>query len=162
MIPALLTAAALAGGTAGVQLGAWAWQTPPRHAVLLDLGLWGTHTLKPWSLTAELASTWRSRGADSYHYRTLHTRLSVVGGLAMGSHASTLHLGAGPALTARLGKLSWEGGSAPVRALQGGVRLRMALDGPLGQRLAWCWHMAGTTRGWSMDWDTAVGLGVPW
>ena len=87
MIPVLLATAALGGGTVGVQVGAWAWQTPPRHAVVLDLGLWGTHTEKPWSLTAEVANTWRSRGADTYRYRTLHTRWSVVGGLAVGSHA---------------------------------------------------------------------------
>jgi len=165
LIPALLLLPlpALAGGTAGLAPGAWAWQGSARHAVLPTLGLWATHSARPWSLTVELAGSHRNRGARTYRYRTSHLRASTVASLALGTHATTFHAGLGPALSVQTGSLRYGGERLPVGSIQAGVRVRMALDGPVAGRLGWSWHVATTSRGWSgVDYDTSVGLGVAW
>jgi hypothetical protein len=158
---ALLVSGASAG-TGGLTGGAWAVQTPARHAIVGEVGVWATHGPRPWSVTGEIAGTWRHRGEETYDFRTFYLRVSAVGGLALGTHATTFHLGLGPALTASLGHVSWGDRSVPARAAFLGVRARVGLDGPLSDGLSWCWWTAATTRGTALEWDAGAGLGLAW
>lgn len=150
--------------TAGVQLSAFALQTPARHAIVPSLGVWASYTPRPWALTGELTLTRRAKSNDYYGINTQLVRASALAELAMGTRPMTVHIGAGPALTVSSARAEWgETDAERITRADLGVRARVALDGPLGERLAWQWQVGVASRGvYNWDYDLGAGLGVQW
>lgn len=160
-----LAAAALAAehSTAGATLGAFALQGPGRHTIHPALGAWVSYTPRPWSVTGELVFTGHRHQNDFWTSATALGRVSAVGGLALGTRPATVHLGAGPALSLTRGSTRWGEEQSAVLQLAPGLRVRLGLDGPLGERLAWQGHVGLCSRGLqAWDYDAALGLGVQW
>jgi hypothetical protein len=143
-----------AGGSAGLV----AWQTSARHAITPSLGGWATYDSRPWAVSIEAVGGRRVDDGAAYRFRTAQLRADAVGSLSVGSQATSLLLGLGPALTVRNTAVE-----APDRVtttrLDAGLRARLALEGPLGEHVAFAWHVGLVTRGDGADWDTAIGLG---
>lgn len=150
--------------TAGVQLSAFALQTPARHAIVPSVGVWASYTPRPWALTGELTLTRRARSNDLYAVSAQLARASALAELAMGTRPMTMHLGVGPALTVTSARTEWsESDAARLTRADLGLRARVALDGPIGERLAWQWQVGVASRGvYNWDYDMGAGLGVQW
>lgn len=159
-------AAAQDRGSAGLGAQVVGWQGSGRH--LVQPALQGWVTLAPtatFAPTFEVMATHRADAGGVYRYAAWWGRVSGVVSWTAGTRATRLHAGLGPALSLRAGHLSSDAETfdrRPIRSVQGGVRARLALQGPLGPRLAGTWHVAATTRGLSVDYDTGLGLGVRW
>jgi hypothetical protein len=149
-------------GSIGLEPSLAALRTSARHQFTPALGLWAGVAPRPWAVTGELMVT-RQAGSDGEHYRyvALGGRADVVGEWAIGSHATAFHVGAGPALGVRDERFEADGLSAREWAFDPGLRVRVALEGPLSGKLAFCWHLGATTRGPGVDWDVGLGLGIP-
>ncbi len=159
MLILLVAAAASAAELhAGLGVGLLAWQTSARHAITPVASPWLTVTDRPWALTVEAIAARRVDEAEDYRFRTVHLRAAVVPSFAIGSHATSLLVGLGPALTARNTAVELEDRTVSWR-LDPGLRARLALEGPLGEHVAFAWHVGLVTRGGGADWDSAIGLG---
>lgn len=149
--------------TGGISLSAFAVQGPARHTITPGLGAWVSYTPRPWAITGELGVTQRTRENEQYFVRTQTLRGSAVVELALGTRPMTFHAGIGPALSLTRGLTEWGQNSSSTVLLDPGLRVRMALDGPLGETLAWQWQLGVTSRGvYAWDYDTGLGLGVRW
>jgi hypothetical protein len=144
--------------TAGLELDVMGLQTSTRHDLVPGVELFAAHDARPFGLVGELALSRQVDRGDGWHFATLATRLSVVPGVSLGTHATTLQLGLGPALTMR-----WTTAEPDVSAVKfsPGVRGRIGLLGPLGDRFSWSWHTGVTSRGAGVDYDAGLGIGVP-
>lgn len=163
---ALLTAALAAEPVqraVGLSAGVDAWQSPARHVLLFSPGLWVVRTERPWSLAAEASWGYRARSTALYDYTTQYGQLSAVGGLALGTRPATFHAEAGLALSAQRSRLDWGSESSAKLIAEPGLRIRVSLDGPIGEHLAWQGLVGVTSRG-VVDWDydARLGLGVRW
>jgi hypothetical protein len=153
-----------AGGSAGLV----AWQTSARHAITPSLGGWATYDSRPWAVSIEAVGGRRVDDGAAYRFRTAQLRADAVGSLSLGTQATSLLLGLGPALTVRNTAVDAADRSRPedviaepvtATRMDVGLRARLALEGPLGEHVAFAWHVGLVTRGAGADWDTAIGLG---
>jgi hypothetical protein len=168
----LLATLARAGdhGTLGVAPGLVAASASAALDMDGEIGLWGTYTRRPWSVTAEVEAWNRVDGAKPYvdgtslyRFGRFGLRGSAVAEVALGTHATTFHLGLGPAVTWTHERLRWAGHDVDSALVQPGIRGRMAVDGPIGKVVAWEWSIGVTSRAFeAVDWDSAIGLGVQW
>lgn len=165
-----LVAASLAAepmaGSVGVGLDLAAVRGSSRHDVAAGLRAWGTVSPQPWSATFEVAVVPHVDHTGLYTYRSLDVDTSALAEAVFAPHATAFRAGLGPALIVRTTTFRSDDLAAAGVALEGGVRARVALDGPLGKRkegglgVAWTWHMAGVAHPSGVDWDTGFGLGV--
>lgn len=147
----------------GLGVGLNAWQSPARHILLPSPSLWVERTARPWSMGAELSWTHRASQTSLYDYGTHYARLSALGGLALGTRPATFHAEAGLALSAQLASVDWQSDAQTHLIAEPGLRIRLSMDGPIAERLAWQGLIGVTSRG-VVDWDydIAFGLGMRW
>lgn len=155
--------AALAwAGTAGVQAQLTGWNTSARHALTPGINAWVSAGPRPWSVTGEVSGLAESGTEDLYATSTVLLRTSATLDLALGTHATTFRVGIGPSVAWRLWSVDLDGAQNEGLAVEPGGRVRVALDGPIAGPVAWCWHVAATSRRLALDWDAGLGLGVHW
>lgn len=165
-----LVTAALAAepldGSVGVGLDLTALRGSSRHDVAAGFRMWGTYSPRPWSATFEVALVPHADRTAMYTYRSLDVDTSALAEAVFAPHATSFRAGLGPALVVRTTTFVSDELEARGLTLEGGVRARVALDGPLGKRkesglgVAWSWHMAAIAHPSGVDWDTGFGLGV--
>jgi hypothetical protein len=139
------------------------WQTSARHlafpgaSVQLFQGgdglAWGIDFLAGRHLVSE---------PDLYRFDTQALRLAGLVGWSGGEGPLTAHLGAGPATAITLSRVRAGDRDQRGYRVEPALRARLALEGPLGERLAWSWHTGATARWGGLDWDAGLGLGVRW
>ena len=156
-------------GSVGIGPEILAAATSTRHDLDPGIRLWLSTrpgTLGPFSVTCEVSASHRvdDRG-DLYRYASWNVAGSVLADWALGTHATAVRLGVGPAGILR--STSFDAG--PIQAVgprfSPGGRARMALDGPLGRatsHLAWSTHTGITVGVEGTDWDVGVGAGYRW
>ncbi|MBN2800012.1 MAG: hypothetical protein JXX28_12785 [Deltaproteobacteria bacterium] len=162
LMAVLVPGIALGGDTAGLLLSGVGGQTASRHVLTAGVGAWYTTAPRPWSVTGEVMGTGQGRGDAIYRYQQGLARISAVGGVALGTHATTFHAGVGPALLLARGTLDAGDERWAWTQVRGGVRGRVALDGPLGRGLGWTWSTGVTGHDRGADWDAGLGLGAAW
>lgn len=137
------------------------WQASARHLVLPAAHLQLLHHAQPVSFGAELLVARHSTGDRGlYEYNSARLRLAALMGWSGGSGPFTVHLGAGPGLAARLGPAQVGDHRISPVVLAPGLRARVALEGPIGDRLVWTWQSGAMARIGGLDWDCGIGLGV--
>lgn len=167
MIAAILLDVALAAApvqrAAGVNVGVGAWQSPARHVLMAAPGIWVMRSERPWSMAAELSWSHRARDTSLYDYGTHYARLSALGGLALGTRPATFHAEAGLALSAQRSRVETPDEAHAALIAEPGLRVRLSLDGPIAERLAWQGLIGVTSRGvYDWDYDVALGVGIRW
>ncbi len=143
---------------AGVDLSAL--RGSARHDVAAGFRLWGTVSPQPWSATFEVAVIPHADHSGLYTYRTLDVDVSAIAEIVAAPHATAFRAGLGPALVVRTTTFVSDATKVANIGVEGGLRARVALDGPLGKHLAWSWHMGSTAHVSGVDWDVGLGLGV--
>ncbi|MEQ1572473.1 MAG: hypothetical protein ABMA64_43030, partial [Myxococcota bacterium] len=100
-------------------------------------------------------------GESVYRMSRVAGRAAAFGELALGTHATTFHLGLGPALIVTRSRVQYAGADVTDTAPSGAVAGRLALDGPLAGGVGWQFRVGGAVHATgSVDYDTALGLGV--
>lgn len=159
-----LVSAALAAEpmTASVGVGAdlTALRGSARHDVAAGFRMWGTVSPQPWSATFEVALVPHQDATGLYSYHTLDADASALAEVVFAPHATAFRAGLGPALIVRTTTFVSDAAKVADIGVEGGLRARVALDGPLGKHLAWSWHMGSTMHLSGVDWDAGIGLGV--
>ncbi|MCB9762322.1 MAG: hypothetical protein H6739_21160 [Alphaproteobacteria bacterium] len=150
-------------GAAGLSGGVIAVQSPARHTLAPTLGAWLDYGPGPFGIAGELGWTRRAKSTSLYDFDVHMVRAAALAEWVVGTRPLRFHAGAGLALSARAGQVGWNGADQGFVVLEPGARVRVALDGPLGRRLAWQWQVGTTSRGLrAWDYDTSLGLGVRW
>lgn len=164
MIAVWLAAAALArdpmAGSIVVSADVVAQQDSSRHDVVGALRLAATYAPRPWGVRVEFGGGPFADRTDVFAFSGWRMAGAAVFEGVLAPHATAFHAGIGPAVAVRLVKFAADGVGASTTRVEGGARLRMGLDGPLGPTLAWSWHMGAVIRPSGSDWDTGLGLGV--
>lgn len=145
----------------GASVSLAAFQTSARHHIVPVIQGWATFD-KPrqnWGGTTELLLGYDPDKTSTYRFDTFHARLAVVPELTFGTHAARFHVGAGPAVTWRMVRLN-SNLDKTSHLLQPGLRLRMAIQGPIADSIALTWHIGLTTRYAGFDFDSGFGAGV--
>lgn len=135
----------------GLGTGLVGWSTSARHRLMPPAALWVTDESDRWAWSAEALWAYTRDTSPLYEFDTHYVRLSGTVDAAFGSQATSFRVGAGPALSMRAGRAT---------EILPGVRTRVALHGPLGERVAWMWSTGATVRPRGVDYDLALGLGV--
>lgn len=148
--------------TTGVSLSGIGVQGSARHLLAPGVGLWGTYSPRPWSITAEARVASAPQESPYYAYHQSIYALSVVGGWAGGTHATTVHAQLGPALRITRGGAEIGEEHEVWTIARPAARARLALEGPMYQKLVWSWQMGYTAHAAGADWDAGAGLGVAW
>ncbi len=165
------TEAAELGGSVGIGPEILAAATSTRHDIDPGVRAWvstkpGAQRYGALAFTAEIAASHRvdDRG-DLYRYASWNLAGTALAEWAVGSHATALRLGAGPALMVRTTRLESGGPdlAATARILPGG-RGRLALDGPVfgWEHVGWSAHTGVTIGREGADWDVGFGGGYRW
>lgn len=164
MILAVFATAALAGepldGSIGLSADLVARQGSSRHDVAGALQAWGGYAAGQWGLLAEIGAGPSVDRTTLYRYSgwKFGGDLLVEGILA--PHATAFHAGIGPAIALHTVQFASGDLSGHATRAEGGVRLRIGLDGPIGSHLAWSWHIGTVIRPSGSDWDAGLGLGI--
>lgn len=160
----LFTATAWAGGfeaeSAGIGGAMVGVPTSATYDVAPGFNAWFSADRGRLGLTGEVGFTATGSRTASARYLTLLPRIDALVELVLGTHATELRLGIGPALTVR--SVSFHGGDRSVSDVRPmpGARIRLALQGPIAGKVGFGFWAGATTLGLQLGYDT--GLGVSW
>lgn len=166
-----VTPAAEHAATIGVGPELLAAATSARHDLDPGVRAWfssrpiGPGGLATFAFGAELAASHRvDERAELYRFGSWDLSAAFLGDWAIGTHATTVRLGLGPAAVLRTTTFAsdaLDGGGARISP---GLRVRGALDGPLGgwTHVAWTVRTGITAGLEGTDWDVGVGGGYRW
>lgn len=156
----LITLAGFYAGLGGQIIGV---HTSAHYDLVPAIQVWGSYTAKdgPYSLggTVELSGTAYGATSDVYKINQLFMRLDATVDVVAGTRGTEFRFGVGPALAVRSVHVSGDGIDAKKPFAEPGVRVRTALDAPIGPHVVFQWHIGLTTRTNGADYDTGLGLG---